>query len=510
MMSSIYKYSNLRRLLWGFMIAAGAGLGGCSKQLDIKPESFISPEELYKDEAGVKSGLVGIYRQLLDLKRSDYIIVGMVGTDEGKTTLFVPTWGTYWQNFCAVNTYSPLMTAQNDVVQNFWAVCYRGIANANVAIKYIQKAPVSDEVKNKAVSEAKFLRGLFYFYLVQLYGGVPLPTEAENPEADAKGGYPRSNVDDVYKLIISDLQFAAANLSSKADSSRNTGKANKEAAMALLGKVYLTRKDYSNAKAAMEPLLTAANVGLMANYADLFVEANENNRESLFEIQFSNEDGNTSNLAQNLGCWQINDPRLPGAGGHVIIPTDYYYNSFEDGDKRKEASFRTLFFDKDGNPVDYSWWSDVGKPHMKKFDITKDVSVSASYSSRNLYYLRLADVILMYAEAQNELGETGAAMQQLNMIRNRAGLQNYETVHGGVPSQDQLRKELMLERMRELGFEGWRWFDLKRSGTLLAEVKAHNPDAAPNMQEKHLLYPIPAREFENNAALQPSDQNPGY
>jgi hypothetical protein len=490
------------------MIAGGIGLSGCSKQLDIKPESFISPEELYKDEAGVKSGLVGIYRQLLELKRSDYVIVGMVGTDEGKTTLFVPTWGTYWQNFCAVSTYSPLMTAQNDVVQNFWVVCYRGIANANTAIKYVQKSSVSDAVKNKAIGEAKFLRGLFYFYLVQLYGGVPLPTEADNPEADARGGYPRSSVDDVYALIISDLQFAVNNLDAKTGG--NVGKANKEAAMGLLGKVYLTRKDYSNAKATLQPLLSSTTVGLMTNYADLFVEANENNKESLFEVQFSNENDNTSNLAQNLGCWQINDTKLPGSGGHVIIPTDYYFNSFEAGDKRKDASFRWIFYDKDGNPVDYSWWSDVGKPHMKKFDITKDVSVSSSYSSRNLYYLRLADVILMYAEAQNELGETGGAMQQLNMIRNRAGLENYETVHSSVPTQDQLRKELMLERMRELGFEGWRWFDLKRTGTLLAEVKAHNPDATPNMQEKHLFYPIPAREFENNAALQPSDQNPGY
>jgi hypothetical protein len=492
------------------MVLAGMMFAGCSKQLDIKPESFISPEELYKDEAGVKSGLVGIYRQLLDLKRSDYVIVGMVGTDEGKTTLFVPTWGTYWQNFCAVNTYSPLMTAQNDVIQNFWAVSYKGIANANVAIKYIQKAPVSDDIKRKAIGEARFLRSVFYFYLVQLYGGVPLPTEAENPEADAKGGYPRSSEDEVYKLIISDLEFAMSNLDHKAGGGQNAGRATVEAARALLGKVYLTRKDYTNAVATLDTLFVASNADLMPNYADLFVEANENNIESLFEIQFSNEDGNTSNLAQNLGCWQINDPRLPGAGGHVIIPTDYYFNSFEDGDKRKEATFRTLFFDKDGNPVDYSWWSDVGKPHMKKFDITKDVSVSASYSSRNLYYLRLADVILMHAEAQNELGETGVALQELNMIRNRAGLQNYETVHGSVPSQDQLRKELLLERMRELGFEGWRWFDLKRTGTLLAEVKAHNPDATPNMQQKHLLYPIPAREFENNAALQPSDQNPGY
>ena len=480
-------------------------LSGCSKQLDIKPEVFISPEELYKDEAGVVAGVTGIYRQLLVLKRSDYAIVGMVGTDEGKTTTFVPTWGPYWQGFSAVNSYSPLMTGQNDVVQGFWSCSYKGITNANVAIKFIQRAPVNDVLKNRCIGEAKFLRALFYFYLVQLFDGVPLPTDVDNPVAD-RDGYPRSSAEDVYKLIIEDLKFAAVNLNSKGNNGSDAGRATKEAAIALLGKVYLTRKNYANAKSTLAPLLTATNVSLMPVYADLFVEKNENNIESLFEIQFSNETDNTSNMANNTGCWQINSPTLSGAGGHVLIPTDYYFASFEDGDLRKDATFRSVFFDKDGNPVDYSWWSDVGKPHVKKFDITTGVSVSGGLSSRNMYYLRYADVILMYAEASNELNETNIAVEHLNKIRDRAGLEDYT----GAVTVEAVRTEIMLERMRELGFEGWRWFDLKRTGTLLTETKAHNIDAATNMLPKHLLYPIPAKEFENNPALQPADQNEGY
>lgn len=493
-------FSNKIRLICLILL-----LSGCSKQLDIKPEVFISPEELYKDEAGVVAGVTGIYRQLLVLKRSDYAIVGMVGTDEGKTTTFVPTWGPYWQGFSAINSYSPLMTGQNDVVQGFWSVSYKGIINANVAIKYIQQAPVNEALKKLCIGEAKFLRALFYFYLVQLFDGVPLPTDADNPAAD-RDGYPRSSADDVYKLIIEDLQYAVTNLNNKGNNGQDAGRATKEAAMALLGKVYLTRKDYANAKSTLAPLITATNVSLLPKYADLYVETNENNIESLFEIQFSNETDNTSNMANNTGCWQINSPTLSGAGGHVIIPTDYYYERFEDGDLRKDATFRSVFFDKDGNPVDYSWWADVGKPHVKKFDITTGVSVSGSLSSRNMYYLRYADVILMYAEVENELHEVNIAVENLNKIRDRAGLEDYT----GVVTQEALRAEIMLERMRELGFEGWRWFDLKRTGTLLTETKAHNIDAAPNMLAKHLLYPIPAKEFENNPALQPADQNEGY
>src|SRR5689334_14720177 len=135
---------------------------GCSKQLEITPEVFVSPEQLYKDEAGAEAGITGIYRQLLVLKSSDYALIGIIGTDEGKTTTFVPTWGTYWQNFDAVNSYSILLTAQNDMIQGFWNVSYKGIGNANVAIKYIQRASISQALKDKLVGEAKFLRAVFY------------------------------------------------------------------------------------------------------------------------------------------------------------------------------------------------------------------------------------------------------------------------------------------------------------------------------------------------------------
>ena len=224
------------RYILFFTLLAGVLFSGCSKQLDIKPEVFVSPEELYKDEAGITAGITGIYRQLLVLKRSDYAVVGMVGTDEAKMTTFVPTWGPYWQGFAAVNSYSPLMTAQNDVVQGFWINSYKGINNANTAIKYIQPSAVNEDFKARALGEAKFMRALFYFYLVQLYGGVPMPTDVDNPDA-VRDGYPRSTAEDVYKLVISDLQYAAEHLSSKGSNGIDAGHATQEAAIALLGKV---------------------------------------------------------------------------------------------------------------------------------------------------------------------------------------------------------------------------------------------------------------------------------
>lgn len=479
----------------------------CSKKLDITPETFVSPEELYKTEQGAVAGVTGIYRKMMELNNGDYYFVGIVGTDEGKTTSFVPTWGGYWQHYDGINSYNSLLTAQNQLVQGAWNALYKGIVNANDAIRYIPSASASQQVKDRLISEAKFLRAVYYFKLVQFFGGVPMPTEQEDPVADANGGKPRSKEDDVYALIIADLKFAADHLQGKGTA--ETGHANKEAAQTLLGKVYLTRKDYNNAKLILQPLMTISNVALMTNYADLFKEANENNIESLFEIQYTNENGNTNGQANTLGGWQIPNT-YSGGGGHVVIPTDYYSNSFESGDTRRDASIRYVFYDANGNLVDYSWWADVGKPHVKKYDITQGKSLNGGLSSRNLYYLRYADAILMYAETLNELNETSNALPFLNKIRNRAKLLNWESVLGHQPSQQEMRDELLKERMRELGFEGWRWCDLKRTGKLLDQTKTYNKDATPYISQKNLLFPISSREFELNRALKPSDQNPGF
>ncbi len=479
----------------------------CSKKLDITPETFVSPEELYKTEQGAVAGVTGIYRKMMELNNGDYYFVGIVGTDEGKTTSFVPTWGGYWQHYDGINSYNSLLTAQNQLVQGTWNALYKGIVNANDAIRYIPSASASQQVKDRLMGEAKFLRAVYYFKLVQFFGGVPMPTEQEDPVADANGGKPRSKEEDVYALIIADLKFAADHLLSKGNA--ETGHASKEAAQTLLGKVYLTRKDYNNAKLTLQPLMTISNVALMANYADLFKEENENNIESLFEIQYTNENGNTNGQANTLGGWQIPNT-YSGGGGHVVIPTDYYSNSFESGDTRRDASIRYVFYDANGNMVDYSWWADVGKPHVKKYDITQGKSLNGGLSSRNLYYLRYADAILMYAEALNELNETSNALPLLNKIRNRAKLLNWETVMGHQPSQQEMRDELLKERMRELGFEGWRWCDLKRTGKLLDQTKTYNKDATPYISQKNLLFPISSREFELNRALKPGDQNPGF
>lgn len=482
-------------------------ISGCKKELEYVPESYLSPEQVYSDEAGSIAGITGIYRQFQQLKKSELGLIGNIGTDEGKTSGFVPTWGGYWLQLSSVSSYDKTqLSPQNDVLFYFWQKVYQAIGNANIAIRYIEKGPAGEAVKTRILGEAKFLRAMGYFYLVQLWGDVPMPTEAVDPIAD-ENGYPRTPATDVYKLIISDLQYAQQNLPDK--SKMEKGRANKQAAQALLGKVYLTIKDYPNAKTALDPLMSTTETALMPNYADLFKndESTENNIESLFEFQYSVESGHTQNFSEILGSWNISGNQ-PGGGGQVALPTAYAANIYPLADSaRKNAALRSVYYDGNGNPGLNDWWGDVGKPHLKKYE--QKPNQGSNSATRNIYYLRYADALLMYAEVLNELGQTTQALTYLNKVRTRAKISNLETVMGGTPSQQQFRDSMVTERIKELMFEGWRLFDLKRWGLFETRTKLYNTESTNNIQlPMHLLYPIPYRELIANKAI--TNQNTGY
>jgi len=510
----------------GVGLAGMMALAGCTKSLNYTPEVFVAQPQVFKDQAGATAAVTGIYAQLQTLKKSDYALIGIVGTDEARCTYQSQGYGDYWANVTGLDVYDIKFSSQNYQLTGFWQDCYIGIANANAAIQGIPNASIADpSVSNRLLGESKFMRALFYFYLVQLYGDIPLRTEATPFSAGVK----RTPADQVYAQIIDDLKFAMANLWVKSKNP-GIGRASVEAAKALLGKVYLTRKDYTNAKATFEDLINTDGLTLLTDYAQLFDGQHENNAESLFEIQYSTDANNTQGLQNLFGSYagpgipgEAYNSHTPGAGGTVVMATAYYSDTVFDknNDKRYLASIWPHRYDGNGNTMD--WWVDPGLPTIKKYDISSS-DIDIYNSGKNLYYLRAADVYLMYAEVLNELGQTGAALAPLNKVRNRAGLQNLEDAWGRTPTQTELRTELLDERMRELGGEGWRWFDLKRTGTLVSRVMAHNnprayyvtingngdPHPAQNISDKNSLYPIPLNELQTNSALSLTDQNPGY
>ncbi|HMR83603.1 MAG TPA: RagB/SusD family nutrient uptake outer membrane protein [Niabella sp.] len=488
-----------------FTVTVISVISGCRKELEYVPESYLSPEQVYADEAGSIAGITGIYKQYQTLKKSEHSLLGNIGTDEGKTTQFVPTWGGYWLQLSALSSYDKTqLSPQNDVIYYYWQRLYQAIGNANIAIRYISAGSVAEPAKSQLLGEARFLRAMGYFYLVQYFGDLPMPTDVVDTDKE-ENGYPRTPAADVYQLITSDLQYASENLPDK--SKMQKGRTNKQAAQALLGKVYLTIKDYTKAKAALDPLLNTSETRLMDNFADLFKEENENNIESLFEFQYTTESGHTQNATEILGSWNMGSNQ-PGGGGHVALPTAYAANIYPLQDaERKNATLRSVYYDGNGNPGLNDWWGDVGKPHIKKYE--QIANQPSNTSSRNIYYLRYADVLLMYTEVLNEMGQTTQALPYINQVRRRAKVDDLETVIGGIPTQQQLRDSLVTERMKELMFEGWRWFDLKRWGLLIQRTKMYNTDAASNMEEpKHLLYPIPYTELIGNKRI--TNQNSGY
>lgn len=500
-----------------FVILIGAA--GCKKDLGSPAQSFLDQSQIFSDAKDATAAVTGIYTQLATLKNNVYDLVGVVGTDEIRVTYFSHGWGDYWAGLGAFDDYDIKLNSQNQMNSGFWRTCYQGVVNANNAIAGLPSTPFSDAAtKNRLIGEAKFMRALFYFYLVQLYGDIPLRTEAQSPSEGLK----RTPKDSVYALIISDLKYATTNLWPKAQNP-DAGRANIEAAKALLGKVYLTLHDYHNAKTVFEDLITNNNIKLLSNYGDLFDGQHENNAESLFEIQYSTDNKNNTQGLQNLyGAWypcylgQTWNSKTPDYGGQLTITTLYYSDSVWDkvNDKRYLLSIWPHHYANGGN---LDTW-DGGRPNSRKYDISSS-DIDYSNSGKNLYYLRASDVYLMYAEVLNELGQTTSALVPLNKVRNRAGLQNFETVVVSNPSQEQLRTELLNERTRELGAEGWRWFDLKRTGTLLSRVLLYNNPqvtynnaayATQQISTKNLVLPIPLNELQTNPGLTLADQNSGY
>lgn len=504
----------------------------CNKQLNYTPEAFLSASQVYNSETGATAGVTGIYQQLQVLKASDYALIGIIGTDEARCTYQNQGYGAYYAGITGLDVYNIDFNSQNSDISGFWADCYAGIANANAALQYIPAINFSDaSLKTRLMGEASFLRAVFYFYLVQLYGDVPLRLQGTSFSA----GVPRTPSDSVYNQIIADLKYAVANCWTRAQNP-DVGRASIESSKALLGKVYLTLHQYAQAQTVFEDLINNNGITLLPSYPNLFNEAYENNVEAIFQVQYSQESGSTNNLANWFGFGDgptgLNEPEptitTPGYGGNVVISTAWYADSvWEPGDTRYRGSITPMYFyaNATDSSDNWSWWVDIGLPHINKYDITQS-SIDCSHSTKNEYYLRSADVFLMYAEALNEQGQTQEALAPLNKVRNRAGLSNLETELGGVPDQVTMRSQLMLERTRELGGEGWRWFDLKRWGTLVSAVQMHDnpyayysaptrngpsdPHPPQDISAINNLYPIPLSELQTNKALTLNDQNPGY
>ncbi len=386
----------------------------------------------------------------------------------------------------------------------YWEACYRGITACNLLINSEEKINLIDdnelsaEMKAKFIGEAKFMRGLYYFFLVTRFGGIPLNNEIRSE------GQPKATADEVYDVIVQDLIGASNTLLSK--DVEQKGRATKEAAIALLGKVYLFRNKKTAALTEFEKIYGAFE--LEEEYFDNFTEENEFGKESIFEVQYDDEIG-----GQPWGVPSLNTAEAGFRGQEYgvlnwfnVHISDDLLDEFEPGDGRIQDSFYQAGDEfccgtiQESDLVDGS--GTVRRAGWKKYqNYYKDASEDQQ-SGINFKYMRYADILLMMAECVYE-NDPATAIGYINEVRTRPS-----TGLNPLPltlSPAQVFDAIVHERKCELAGEQVRFNDILRWGIADTELSDSNFQAG-----KHELMPIPQAEINNNPSLTNADQNPGY
>jgi hypothetical protein len=395
-------------------------------------------------------------------------------------------------------------TTDNPGVLDLWRGPAPGILRCNIVLQKVPDMNIDKDLKNRIIGEAKFLRGLYYFILVRFFGDVPLITVPQEPGDDLRPK--RTDKAKVYEQIIADLTDAEQLLPPRSDYSGNdVGRASKGAAAGLLAKVYLTLGEWDKV-VSLANEVESLGYALNPNYADNFDVNNKNSVESLFEIQYTANAGEGFWDNKNQASWlsTFTGPRnsnMVAGGWGWNQPTQEFVDSYEPGDLRKDV---TILYD--GCPqfdgMDYDpGYSNTGY-NLRKFLVTKSIAPTYDSSPMDFPVLRYADVLLMKAEALNNLGKTSEAEAPLNEVRARAGLPAVTGL-----SQADFKAKVLHERRMELAFEGQRWFDLIRVDNGDYGLNFLHSIGKVNATSKFLLLPIPQKEIDANPNL---TQNPGY
>jgi hypothetical protein len=490
-----------RYLLYSLLALALFPLG-CSKMLEEKPESFISPDQFFSTEAQCIQSVNGAYSGLPALFGNEDLWKSLeVGTDLMLST--APTEIHQDYSFSAGNAGS---------VQGIWRKCYDAINSANLCINRIGDAPISTNIKNRLIGEVKYLRALHYFMLSNTFGDVPLWTGELN--LAEVGALPRKAVGAVRNQIKADL-LDASNLLPLSYPAADVGRATKGAALGLLAKVYLFDRDWVNAQKYAQ-MVVDGNQYQLVSFANLFDVFNKfkNNKESLFEIQYKRDNATNVNVKVHyyhtwfLPLKDANGTTYAGVNFgnsvmrafEVLYPSAVLVNMFETGDLRKNVTVATGY-----NNTTFNRFPKPGRPWFgAKF---WDLESNDQSSGKDLYFMRYADVLLILAEAMNEQNNP-QALTWINKIR---------AEHGGLTTpvsgldQDGIRALIFKERAIEFVGEFGRKWDLFRWKKIVDAVKsvgADNPLGAANVKDFNNLFPIPQTEIAKNPNLNP--QNPGY
>jgi len=514
------KYKYLFALVMGFSIM------GCS-DLEEDALSQLEPNERVVDLETIETTVAGAYGQISSraflsralgltlMLRSDMVDIGNTTTRSERIE----------HDQFTVSATNPLILDVPNPERSFWPRLYQVVRGANETLRELevleeQEAGVKEEIE----ARARFIRGFAYYHLVRLFGDIPYLDETTST-TDASVA-PRTPVETVYEGIIADLEYAKAWLR---DARVNRAIPGKAAASAYLASVHLTRGNYQLAYDEANDLIAnqgVYNLALEPDYRNIFhAENTDFSLEPIFVIDFVGTNVNDESrdyLAAFTGFYG-QATYYPSGGWSVMVPAQAVYDSWEDGDYRKDVNFDAEAVDNNGSIIPFSDFSSLdgrnaNRPHISKYTAMAGDLPQANTSGRdshsNYQLMRYAEVLLIAAEAAAELGRTTEADQYVNMIRERARNGDGTGAPSAVPANisGATVDDVLEERRLELAFEHKRWYDIVRR-------RMGNEVFGPNGFEQELqgtqnfdpsrdyLLPIPPLEITNNPSLV---QNPGY
>lgn len=470
-------------------------LPGCDGMLTEEPQDVLTPENFFQSERDAQSGVLSIYQPLTQRQAFENYMyaVNDIASDVGRV-------GRTATNASNLELTSLDFTSVNKRVTDPWEQFYQSLTRANLVIDRVPEIEMDEGLKTELVAEAKFMRALDYFFLVRLYGDVPLVTSSSSLAQDVA----RSPSEEVYQQIITDAQEATQALPLEREDA-DQGRATRGAALHLLAKVHLTRENWSEAANYAKQVMDTGNYSLFDDYLHAFLPQYENGREHIFSLQFGGR--NVGQGAHHVAMYyprQIGVRR--GGGWGFSQPTDWHYNSYISGDYRHEVTFRSHWTNLEDEEFDLN-------PHVFKYRPSQVTAISGG--DTNVPTFRYAETLLIYAEALNEMGRSEEAVQYVNRVRERArngdgsGTASEQPANYTGPfGQDTVRAVIFQERRWELAYECKRWFDLVRRGEeyFTSELEAHDPFAT-NLESTDMRWPVPQSELDVNPSL---TQNDGY
>lgn len=443
-------------------IGLALGFSGCSDILDKDPISSFSANGFYKNASDARAGVNGIYNGMQSAFRVNFAYWGEGRADAVQTRHSGDPFA------LKNNSLTPIINSAK------WDNLYDVISRANYAIKYIPQVFPGEEgtLRNELMGQSRALRAIAYFYAVRIWGDIPFILEPYE-SIDQDLFLPRTDQETILDQIQADLLFASENCAASYDAARNRILITKGAADAFLTQVYMWRQEYAKAVESAQrvldnPLYTLVS---MSSWNDIFTVGGST--ESIFEVGYNDVQTNALRVLYAIGS------------DADYFPSEQFRNAFEQGDLRE-----TKIYDITQAEPRMVW----------KFFGEGFNDESADPSANNIVLTRLADIMLLKAEAHAQLNQIEPALDLLNTIRNRAGLQSL-TLQDAERLYGSLQNAILHERLIELSFEGHRWFDLLRTGRAIDVMQPING----LNDSRNLVWPLHENAINRNPRLRQNE-----